>query len=281
MNTTPILQFGLATDTHYADRPSVGIRAYGAGLDRMATFVAEMNAQQVDFVAHLGDFKDEEEIPHPATTRQFLQDIEQVFAQFDGPRYHVIGNHDVDSIDKATFLSLVDNSGIEPSRSYYSFDVKGVHVVVLDGNFDLDGQDHTGDFDWQQAYMPDTELGWLQEDLTQTNLPTIVFCHQLLFAGKRHEPDKDYTYHLHNAESVRNILEQSQRVLAVFMGHIHQEMYHTINGIHYCVLPGMSDGLEADANAFALVSILENHTINVTGYGRVEGTYLPALKSFD
>jgi metallophosphoesterase superfamily enzyme len=108
-------------------------------LDKLAACVAEMNRERVDFLVELGDFKDQDTPPVESRTLEYLERIEGVFRKFEGPRYHVLGNHDMDSISKAQFLARVENAGIPSERSYYSFDLRGIHGVVLDANFTREG----------------------------------------------------------------------------------------------------------------------------------------------
>jgi hypothetical protein len=54
----------------------------------------------VDFLVELGDFKDEDDPSVEVNTISYLQAMEAVFGQFRGPIYHVLGNHDMDSISK-------------------------------------------------------------------------------------------------------------------------------------------------------------------------------------
>lgn len=138
----------MVTDTHYADRPKRGTRHDRDSLAKMTEWVALMNRQKVDFLIELGDLKDESNPATEAGTLKFLQRTEAVFGRFKGPRYHVLGNHDVDSISKEQFLDRVENTGIGKERSYYSFDSKGVHFVVLDADYTANGTDYDrGNFD--------------------------------------------------------------------------------------------------------------------------------------
>lgn len=263
------VRFGVATDTHYAERAPILNRSYRYGLVRMRQFVSQMNKAEVDFAIHLGDFKDQDETPQAAQTLQYLRAIEAEYARFQGPRYHVLGNHDLDSIDKATFLAEVENTGIAATRTYYSFDYRQIHFVVLDANFTAEGADHFQDFDWQLAHIPANQLAWLEQDLAQTNFPTIVFIHQLLFDAER-----EYVSHVQQCERIRSLLATAGNVKAVMMGHIHEEMYRQYDGIHYYVLPAMVDDPNPDSNAYALVEVTPEGTITIEGFGRVEGRVL-------
>ncbi|MCF7954625.1 MAG: metallophosphoesterase [Phycisphaerae bacterium] len=253
-----LMRFGVITDLHYADRDKAGSRYYRDSLSKAAESIALFNEQKVDFVVELGDFKDQGVPSSEASSISYLQTVEGVFQQFNGPRYHALGNHDMDSISKAQFLDNVENTGIEAGRSYYSFDVKGVHCAVLDANFNSDGSDYDhGNFDWRDENIPDAELDWLKDDLAAAKGTVIIFLHQCL--------DGEGEYYFNNGVNVRKILEESGKVAAVFQGHHHAGGYNLINGIHYYTFPAMCEGPFPENNAYTIVDVLEDRII-VTGY---------------
>ncbi|HPC62861.1 MAG TPA: metallophosphoesterase [Verrucomicrobiota bacterium] len=256
----PLPVFGIVTDCHYADRDVRGTRFYRDALPKLEACVAEMNRQRVDFLIELGDFKDQGGTAEQ--TLGYLREIEAVYARFRGARYHVLGNHDMDRISKAQFLGAVRNTGADPARGYYSFDCKGLHAVALDANFRKDGSDYdAGNFDWTQAYVPEKELAWLEQDLARTRLPVIVFTHQLLDA------DEGSVY-VRNAAQVRQVLEASRRVLAVFQGHHHPGSCRELRGIHYYTLRGLIEGAGQENNAFAVVRAAADGGLDVRGHGK-------------
>jgi predicted phosphodiesterase len=255
----PAVRFGIVTDCHYADADPVGTRFYRESLGKLAECVDRMNAEKVDFLIELGDFKDQNQPPLEEKTLLYLRKIEAAFRWFRGRRYHVLGNHDMDSISKQQFLSRVENTGASRGLSYYSYDAKGLHCIVLDANYRSDGSDYDhGDFDWRDANIPAAELDWLRQDLAASRGPVIVFVHQLL--------DGTGAVYVKNAPEVRRILEASGRVLTVFQGHHHPGSHSHINGIHYCTLKGMIEGHGADNNAYAVVEVRPDLNITVTGY---------------
>jgi predicted MPP superfamily phosphohydrolase len=257
------LRFGLLTDIHYADSSSVRDRFYRESIAKMGECVRLMNSQKVDFLIELGDFKDQGEPAIEENTLQYLKTIEKAFGEFRGPRYHVLGNHDMDSISKEQFQSHTRNRGINRRSSYYSFDRKGIHLVVLDANYRADGSgyDH-GNYDWKDSNIPPEELDWLREDLGSTPLPVIVFVHQLL--------DGDDDHSVRNAAEVRRILQDSNKVLAVFQGHKHAGQYSYIEKIHYYTLKAMVTGSGEENNSYAVAEVYDEGSIVVTGYRRAE-----------
>jgi len=251
-------RFGIVTDSHYANR-IYSNRFCSESLDKMTECVDLMNKQEVDFLIELGDFKDEDAPPVEENTISYLQTIEAVFRQFRGSIYHVLGNHDMDSISKSQFLTNVINTGIAPDASYYSFDRNGLHIVVLDANYSSDGTDYDhGNFSWTDANIPAAELGWLKQDLASVDGPVIVFVHQLL--------DGTGDYYVKNAADVRRILEASGKVLAVFQGHQHSGAYSQIQGIHYYTLTAMVVGSGAENNAYAIVEVHSDRSLTVSAY---------------
>ena len=258
------VRFGIVTDCHYADAEARGSRFYRHSADKLAECVGLMNERRPDFLIELGDFKDQDNPPVEERTLDHLKTIEGVFSRFDGPRYHVLGNHDMDSISKIQFLNNVENTGIRPDRSYYSFNCGGLHFVVLDANYRADGADYDhGNFQWTDANIPPAELDWLKRDLARVPGPAIVFIHQLL--------DGAGPVYVKNAESVRRILEQSGKVPAVFQGHHHEGSYRLINGIHYYTLRAMVEGPGLENNSYGLVEVLCAGGITVTGYQKAVG----------
>lgn len=260
------IRFGITTDSHYADREHSGTRYYRDSIDKMNEFVTVMNREKVDFVAHLGDFKDEDPNQEEQDTLRYLETLENAYGKFNGPRYHCVGNHDVDSITKSQFLSHIENTGIDKSNSYYSFDKNGFHFIVLDANYHTDGRDqfYKEGADWQDPNIPEAEYNWLIQDLEKNSLPTIVFCHHPLYEFNK----EGAKFHVNDYQRFQQLFEASGKVLAVFHGHVHAEEHAQINGIHYVTQLGMVDYQGLENNSFAIVEI-DDKSIHIKGYKRV------------
>ena len=257
------VSFGMVTDPHYADREPAGSRHYRESTGKMRECADLMNTKKTDFVVELGDFKDQDSPPVEASTLSHLRVIEKEFARFGGPRYHALGNHDVDSLSKAQFLSGITNTGIPGDRTYYSSNIRGLHLVVLDANYRADGSDYDhGNYDWTDPNVPAAQLAWLEKDLAEAPGPTVVFLHQRL--------DGEGNVFVTNASDVRGVLEKSGKVLAVFQGHHHDGGYGRIAGIHYCTLKAMVEGTGIASSAYAIAEVSRDGGIAVTGYRRAE-----------
>jgi beta-glucanase (GH16 family) len=263
------VRFGIVTDVHYADRDPAGGRFYRESRAKLAEFVSVMNEERPDFIVELGDFKDQDVTPDPVRTLQFARTADSILGVFRGRRYHVLGNHDEDGLSKAEFLRAVVNSGIPRDKSFYSFDARGTHFVVLDASFRSDGKDYErGNFEWEDSNIPAPELEWLRKDLAGAKTRSVVLIHQQL--------DSEGAYYIKNAAMVRRVLEESGRVIAVFQGHRHEGGYSRINGVHYYTLKGMIEGSGPANSAYALVEIDGAGTIHIKGFGKVGSSTLDA-----
>jgi len=251
-----LIRFGVVTDTHYADIASTPTRFYRESIAKLTECINLMNTEEVDFLVELGDFHDGI-WGQPASTILNLQTIEAVYQQFNGLAYHVIGNHDL-SISRAQFLANAPNpAGIDPNMTYYSYDHNGIHFVVLDPNY-------------SGLVIPPEELVWLEQDLEDANCPAIIFIHQLL------ETSCGGTdLYIANHAEVRDVLEESGKVLAVFSGHYHTGTYNKINNIYYYTLKGLIEGTGEENNTYAIVEVDENYNITVTGYRTAISMDLP------
>lgn len=234
-----IVQFGLITDVHAhdLDSPFEG-KWMSRTTERMAAFTTEMNAWMPDFVVELGDFINGwvvlgTEPGDPARIPDILAWADSLYGAFDGPRYHVIGNHDVYNLDKVQYREIL---GLETTS--YSFDVGSVHFVVLDVQYADDGTDLAHTYTGVAGFAPEPVLDWLRADLAAvTGRPTLVFVHQTL---------DDYVEEwgrplVLNQPVIQEILAASETVIAVFQGHDHANRHTQIEGIHYVTFEAFVD----------------------------------------
>ncbi len=255
-----VLRFGMVTDAHYADYETSGNRHYRESLTKMRECVDSMNQQGAQFLVELGDFNDGARKPAEEDALRYLSEIEAQFARFAGPRYHVLGNHNMDALSKPQVLSRIENTGIAPEHSYYAFDRGGRRFLVLDACFRSDGQPYErGDFHWTDANITTQQLQWIEAQLNDSPHPVIVFIHQLL--------DGSGNIFVNNAARVRRVLEDSGKVLAVFQGHHHSGSYRELEGIHYYTLRAMVEGSGPENSSYALVDVHPDRIV-VQGYRR-------------
>ena len=261
----PLVRFGMVTDLHFADLPPdriscgvVGWRYYRESRRKLAEAVDVFNARGLDFAIELGDFKDMTD--GPEETLRHLESIEDTFAKFDGPRYHVTGNHDLDCLSPEEFYARVPNDGVVSSTGYYSFVVNGVTFVVLNATYRADGTHWSRRNVWDDANIPPAEAAWLEKTLKLAEGDVYVFCHQRL------DDSADRLHLVKNAPEIRGIFERSGKVKGVFTGHQHMGGQNVQGGIPYYSLRALVHGSGEGANSFAEVAVYPSGAFTVTGW---------------
>lgn len=107
------IAFGLIADVHKdvmhdADR-------------RLQEFIDRASQKNLDFILQLGDF---------CRPYNHNKDFLNIFDSYKGDKFHVLGNHDMDG----GFSREQTRAYWNMPENYYSFDKKGIHFIVLDGN---------------------------------------------------------------------------------------------------------------------------------------------------
>lgn len=205
-NNSPLISFGICADLHQDFTPDAP--------RRLSAFIDDMNLKKPDFIIQMGDF---------CCPLEKNKEIMDIWQQYKGPKYHVIGNHDLEG-NKYTRKQLIHFWGLK--APYYSFDIKKYHFIILDGN------EHNPSHEpaWKyERFISNTQIQWLENDIEMTNLPVIVFLHQGL----------DNDGGIENATKVRQVFYRANqkagkpKVKLVFTGHHHQDYHNVINDIHY------------------------------------------------
>ncbi len=201
--TPGLLRIGLIADIHKDLVPNAD--------ERMQQFIDAMNEAKVDAIIQMGDFC----TPKP-TNLGFLE----IFNSFQGPKHHVIGNHEMDG--GFTREQVVSYLGM--SARYHSFDLGGYHFILLDSNDRPEGNDTK----YPSSIAAD-QVAWLKKDLAKTELPTFIFTHQSLEMPRS----------ISNQEEIRSILEAeklaggARKVVACLNGHHHIDYHREIAEIPY------------------------------------------------
>ncbi len=244
----------LITDIHHGENtnyPNHGgadyVNQFGEQFKDLVPLLRE-EMEKCDLVVNIGDFiHDETPEKDVATYKEAMSLLES-----DVPTKHVLGNHDVRNIPRDIWLSLVGEQ-----KTYYSFDLSGYHHIILDGN----STERRG-----PLYLSEEQLTWLEGDLAQTDLKVIVYCHFPLdnqsMENNYYFQDKPERGSVNNKFFVRNILQKSGKVLAVFNGHTHFYHQEVIKGITYTTLPSFSENdSEGHPNAEYLVATIEGEEV--------------------
>lgn len=146
------------------------------------------------------------------TTREF-EHFSDLMSSFTIPFFPVPGNHDSPDGLLDEFLEY---SGA-PAR-HYSFNYGQGHFVIVDS--------HLGS-------LRNSELDWLEADLSSTDQPLkVVFLHHPPF-----DPDGTDHIMLHGNEKFMALVEEYE-VSYVFAGHIHAYVEGLRNDVHYIITGG-------------------------------------------
>lgn len=251
-----VLNFGFATDIHFSSKTPSGGRNYPDGLVKLQEAVGVWNTENVDFVLLNGDLIDHGGMTKATAINELGDLMENVISNITAPTYFSIGNHDIDVLTKSEFMSIT-----QMNEKYYSFDLKGIHFIVLDTCYNSfsDSDDYSeGNYGWQTAYINPSQLTFVENDLDLTELPTVVMCH--------HRIDNEGDYGVKNAADIRTVLEASGKVIAVVQGHQHINAKTNINGIVYYEMMAATIN-PFPANAYSIIRIYDDNSIEVVGFG--------------
>jgi predicted phosphodiesterase len=204
----------------------------------------EMN--QCDLVVNLGDLIQDE---NRDTDLIAYKEAVNLFTT-KSPIKHVVGNHDLRNLSIADITTI-----LRRDKEYTSFDLNNFHHVILGGTRKEPRGPH---------YIDEEQLKWLEKDLANTNLSTLVYCHYPLdnqdFSENYYFKNRPDGGSLGNRGFVRPMLEKSNIVKAVFSGHTHFFHKEIIKNIIYCTVPSFSEnnGDGKPNHQFALVEVNDN-----------------------
>jgi UDP-2,3-diacylglucosamine pyrophosphatase LpxH len=214
-------KIGLLTDLHYDGSAPAMNRLYEA--------VTRINQSGAEALLVMGDLVNG---TGASNTKRLLREVEALCDMFRSPIRYMSGNHDLDHISKAEFYSALGRAG-DPSRFHFEFGEYS--FICIDGNYSPDGTEYnSGNFDWQQSYVPEEQIDWLRTRLAASLQPVIVMSHQRI--------DCDGTHSIVNNAAVREVISLSGKVKAVFQGHRHEDDFKQIDGTSYYTLGAHVDG---------------------------------------
>lgn len=191
-----------------------------------------LSSNSSDLVVDLGDRISDVD---RTTDEKLIREIALWFSDISCPHFHLAGNHDLEK------LTINENEKLLGfSLRSVSTDVNRFHLIFWNAGSKLD---HQNGF----SLLPE-ELVWLKEDLSRTELPTIIFTHIPLDNGSMKGNfyfEKAYPHHAcyksEEGEKIRDVIERSKKVILCVNGHAHWNAYHCIDGIHYITLPSLTE----------------------------------------
>lgn len=210
------VRFGIIADVHCGAMPKAE--------ERLERFLEDASTRDLDFVIQLGDFCH----PEPAS-KSFVR----LWEQYRGPRYNVLGNHDM---DRGTKQAAMDWIGLE--KRHYAFNAGGFRFLCLDANnLHVEGRyvsyaykNYSANLD-AGAWVDPDQLDWLREEIRASRLPLVIFIHQGIgdYWGRT----------MTDRANVRAVLAGAnrgngpRRIVASFCGHDHVDDHSEHDRVHY------------------------------------------------
>lgn len=300
----PLFSFGVISDVQYADIPDgrsfIGVpRFYRHSLLILQSAVQSWNNhQKLKFVMNFGDIvdgfcpKDE--------SLEAVKKVVNEFEKFNGPAYHMIGNHCLYNLPRHKLLPLLQIPSVD-GRAYYDFSpTPEYRFVVLDG-YDISAigwpQNHPNTLEalkFLGEKNPNTEknspaglvglerrflmfngavgkeqMEWLDavlQDATKLNQKVVVCCHVPLDPGSASQEAL-----LWNHDEVMDVIHHYNCVKVCLAGHDHQGG-HSIDthGIHHRVLEAALE-CPPGTDAFGYIDVYDNR-LSLVGTGRMQST---------
>ena len=258
------LKAAIVTDIHLGPnrRAKLGKRAPAL----LEKFIKSANKGAANIIVDLGD---RISCKNPEKDAERAKAVKDIFNKAAAPVSFVMGNHDVHN------LSRVENEKITGSpATSWSKDEGGYHLIFFNPGADAGPYLSVGESD----------LDWLKTDLAATDKPTIVFSHVPL-DNSSEQKDKIYPENraLHGrfgysimGTKVRDIMEKSGKVILCMSGHLHDDSYREINGIHYITQQSLThlhrDHYKIPSNSWSWLE-LEDGKITIRRMGKSKREY--------
>ncbi|XP_021720162.1 manganese-dependent ADP-ribose/CDP-alcohol diphosphatase-like [Chenopodium quinoa] len=300
----PLFPFGVISDVQYADIPDgrsfLGVpRYYRHSVLVLERAVQKWNSlQNLSFAVNFGDIVD-----GFCPKDQSLNAVKMVaskFEEFNGPVYHMIGNHCLYNLSRETLLPLLKIPSHDCS-AYYDFSpTPGYRLVVLDGydisvigwpqdhpksmeavrflkekNPNLDKNSPVGLSDLERRFLMFNgaigreQLEWLDQVLqnaTDLKQKVIICCHLPLDPGAT-TPEAL----LWNYNEVMDVIRKYKCVKVCLGGHEHRGGYSVdSHGVHHRIFEAALE-CPPSSDAFGYVDVYDDR-ISLVGTDRMKST---------
>lgn len=297
----PLISFGVISDVQYADIPDgrsfLGVpRYYRHSMLVLQRAVKKWNEQKLNFVINFGDIVDGFCPKDQSLTA--TEKIVHEFSLFNGPVYHMIGNHCLYNLPRDKLLHLLNIPGRD-SHAYYDFSpIPEYRFVVLDGydisaigwpkdhpktlkamnflkdkNPNADKNSPAGLVGLERRFLMfngavgKQQLEWLDsvlQDATELNQKVVICSHLPLNSGASTNEALLWNYN-----EVMDVIHRYNCVKVCLSGHDHKGGYSVdSHGVHHRVLEAALE-CPPGTNAFGRVDLFNDRFL-VTGADRLK-----------
>ncbi|MDI6834445.1 MAG: metallophosphoesterase [Rhizobiaceae bacterium] len=195
------------------------------------------------------------------TDKRLEQDVAEIFAGVNTPRFHICGNHDRD------YLSVDENAAIlGQDLSSATVDIGDWTLVI----WRADAKIHRpGGF-----ILPEADLLWLAGVVRNATRPLAIFSHVPVSghsqAGNYYfQRNPEASTYPAGAERVRAILAGARVPVACFAGHVHWNTMTMVNGQPHFTLQSLTETFTTHpepAGSYALLELSDR--IDWTVFGK-------------
>ncbi|MQM01737.1 hypothetical protein Taro_034508, partial [Colocasia esculenta] len=300
----PLFSFGVISDVQYADIPDghsfLGVpRYYRHSILVLQRAVKKWNDQKnLKFAVNFGDIVDgfcpkEESL-------QSVQRVTKELEKFNGPVYHMIGNHCLYNLPRSTLISLLGMPSAE-DRAYYDFSPSPEYRIAVLDTYDISAigwpRDHPNAlaarklleeknpnvdknspkglvgldrrFLMFNGAVGEEQLQWLDgilQDSTKNDQKVIIFCHLPLHPGAATSEALLWNY-----DEVLDVIHKYKCVKACIAGHDHKGGYSIDSfGVHHRVLEAALE-CPPGTDAYGHVDVYHDK-LSLSGTDRMENT---------
>ncbi|THU55568.1 hypothetical protein C4D60_Mb11t07940 [Musa balbisiana] len=292
----PLFSFGVISDVQYADIPDghsfSGVpRYYRHSMQVLQRAISNWNDhKKLQFLMNFGDIvdgfcpKDKSLIT--------VQKVVKEFDRFNGPTYHMIGNHCLYNLPRSKLISLLKMPSIH-DHAYYDFSpCPGYRFIVLDAyeistigwplghpnalaamqileakNPNSDKNSPNGMVGLEKRFLMfngavgKEQLLWLDDvlkDSTKNEQKVVICCHLPL-----HPEAASAKALLWDYEEVLNLIHSCKCVKACFAGHDHKGGYTVdSHGIHHRVFEAALE-CPPESNAYGVLPRKSNESMRI------------------
>jgi Icc protein len=267
------MRFALITDVHLgppASHQGKLRKLTHQSEDLVKAFVRKMRDEvNPDLVINLGDVIEDESAEKD---RERYAHFVSLLREIGKPVLHVAGNHDTINLTADQLCKMWGTS----DAATYSRDLDGIHFSVL----------RTIEHRGERIELPEEQIKWLERDLAATTLPSIVLMHhpasEMRLDGNRWFEKRPHLCRVVERRALREVIEKSGKVLAVFNGHVHWNHFDVIAGIPYVTLQSLIENLDDDAPGRAAaahaVCDLDDRRLVVNVFGAEQMRYQVELQ---
>lgn len=191
-----------------------------------------------------------------------LVSVKRLFNRTQIPKYWVAGNHDLRPVNKDGWKKALEIDYMDKS-----FDVGDYRIIILDSNYDDEGNHVDPENYYTRGSITKKQLEWVENEL-KTDKKKIVFIHNPPLWDVDVRSNSGLPK---NALEIQKVFSQNN-VMAVFSGHIEDFFYDKIDGVKYFVLPGVIKS-EKYQGTFAEIEIIDDKIEMDVSYVGNNGKY--------